>query len=232
LLDVTDSESIEAAAAETRRALAERRETGLAALVNNAGVAIAGPLEFLPLDAIRDQLEINVVGQIAVTQAFLPLLRAARGRVLFVSSIAGRSAMPFVGAYSASKFALEAVADALRVELDPWRIPVVLIEPGVIETPIWETALAAAQRNLDRMPPATFELYGGALNALQSKMGAGVKGLTPDAVARVIERVLIAPRPRARYVVGNAARARLLLEHLPVRWRDAVVSAGVRRLLR
>jgi NAD(P)-dependent dehydrogenase (short-subunit alcohol dehydrogenase family) len=126
LLDVTDPAAV--AALDLER---------LDGLVNNAGIALALPLELLPLDELRRVLEVNVVGQLAVTQAVLPAVRAARGRVVNVGSIAGRSSLPFLGAYAASKFALEAVTDALRVELRPWGIRVAIVEPGSIATPIW-----------------------------------------------------------------------------------------------
>ncbi|HEY7923524.1 MAG TPA: SDR family oxidoreductase, partial [Vicinamibacteria bacterium] len=132
-LDVTDAAQIKAAADGVEE---------LHALVNNAGIAIAMPLEFVPLDELRHQLEVNVVGQVAVTQAFLPVLRRARGRIVFVGSIAGRSALPFLGPYAASKHALEAIADSLRVELRPWGIHVAIVEPGSIRTPIWTRGAA------------------------------------------------------------------------------------------
>jgi NAD(P)-dependent dehydrogenase (short-subunit alcohol dehydrogenase family) len=170
--DVTDPAAIAAAADAVRH---ERGEAGLAGLVNNAGVALAGPLEFLPIAVLRRQLEINVIGQVAVTQAFLPLIRRAGGRIIFISSVSGRSALPFTGAYAASKHALEAAADALRVELRPWRLRVVLVEPGVIETPIWQTSMHAALAYLDTLPPDATTYYGRALGALRRRVDAGVR---------------------------------------------------------
>src|SRR5581483_7822637 len=147
-LDVTDPTQIRAAADRVER---------LDGLVNNAGIVVAAPLEELPLDELRRQLEVNVVGQLAVTQALLPALRAARGRIVLVGSIAGRSALPFLGAYSASKFALEAVADALRIERAPAGIRVSLVEPGTIATPIWQRAAADADELAARLGPALAE---------------------------------------------------------------------------
>jgi NAD(P)-dependent dehydrogenase (short-subunit alcohol dehydrogenase family) len=121
-------------------------------LVNNAGIALAAPLEFLPLDELRRQLEINVTGQVAVTQALLPALRRARGRIVFMGSIAGRSSLPFLAPYAASKHALEAVADALRIELGPWGIGVTIVEPGTIKTPIWARSAAVADELVARFP--------------------------------------------------------------------------------
>ena len=138
-LDVTDSDSIAAA----KKQLDER---GLSGLVNNAGVAVSGPMEYLPLDELRHQLEVNLVGQVAVIQAFMPNIREAKGRIVNVSSIGGKMALPLVGPYAASKFGLEAVSDSLRRELRPWGIHVSLIEPGAVVTPIWERGRETADR--------------------------------------------------------------------------------------
>lgn len=227
LLDVSDDAQIAAAAEAIRSA------TGgaLHGVVNNAGIAVAGPLEFLPVAALRRQLDVNVIGQIAVTQAMLPMVRAAQGRLVFVGSIAGRSALPFVGPYSASKFALEALADTLRVELMPWHIHVALIEPGVIATPIWQTSIDAALAMLEQVPPAMNEYYGERLAAIQRRAERGVGGLPPDVVARTIEHALDAPRPRTRYLIGRDARLRLWMERvLPDRARDRVIDRMLERL--
>ena len=236
LLDVTNPAQIREAVA---RIAEETGGRGLQALVNNAGVAIAGPLEFLPIDELRRQLEINVVGQIAVTQACLPLLRRARasgkgdhraGRLVFMSSVAGRSALPFTGAYAASKFALEGAADALRVELEPFGLTVSLVEPGVIATPIWETSRQVAERNIERMPPELEEYYGTVLSAMRARVGR-TRGLPPEHVAAVVAHALTARRPRIRYIVGRDARTRILMQDLlPARIRDWLVAAAVRRL--
>jgi NAD(P)-dependent dehydrogenase (short-subunit alcohol dehydrogenase family) len=238
ILDVTRADQIAAAAA---RIDAETADTGLHGLVNNAGVAVAGPLEFLPIDEFRRQLEINVTGQIAVTQACLPALRRARlradaggtrpGRIVFMSSISGRSALPFTGAYAASKFALEAAADALRVELHPAGVAVSIVEPGVVATPIWATALRAGEGNLERMPAEVERYYGRALAGLRRRGARGMQGLPPDRVADAVVRALTARSPRSRYLVGRDARLRAALEWLlPTRLRDALIRAVVRRL--
>jgi NAD(P)-dependent dehydrogenase (short-subunit alcohol dehydrogenase family) len=237
LFDVTDTDGIAAAAA---RIDEETGERGLQALVNNAGVAIAGPLEFLPLDELRRQLEINVVGQIAVTQACLPLLRRCRqsslsdhraGRIVFMSSVSGRSAMPFTGAYAASKFALEAAADALRVELRAAGIAVVLVEPGVIGTDIWENARQVGLGNLERMPSEVRDYYGPTLAALSRRVAKGLAALPPETVAEVVARALTTRRPRSRYVVGRTARARVLAQAiLPTRVRDWLIVKGMERV--
>jgi NAD(P)-dependent dehydrogenase (short-subunit alcohol dehydrogenase family) len=214
LLDVTDGEQVAAAAEGVER---------LDGLVNNAGIAIAMPLEFVPLDELRHQLEVNLVGQIAVTQALLPALREARGRIVFVGSIAGRSALPFLGPYAASKHALEAVADSLRVELQPWGIAVSIVEPGTIRTPIWARGAAKADELLAAGESRVEELYGGRIAAMRrvaAKRGAA--GAPPEAVAKVIEEALTADRPRTRSLVGRDARIRATIERLPSRARDRV----------
>ncbi|HME72025.1 MAG TPA: SDR family NAD(P)-dependent oxidoreductase [Myxococcota bacterium] len=223
LLDVTDIGSIEAAA---KTVSAEVGERGLAGLVNNAGIALGGPLEFMPLDELRRQLEVNTIGPVAVTQHFLPLVRQGRGRIVFVSSVGGRFSNPIIGPYSASKFALEALADALRMELAPSGIHVSLIEPGAVKTMIFEKAGPYGDLALARLPEEGKRLYG--------KMGRAVldffakmerSAIPPDRVARVIEHALTAARPRTRYLVGIDARIQALLAWLlPDRTRDALVG--------
>jgi NAD(P)-dependent dehydrogenase (short-subunit alcohol dehydrogenase family) len=221
MLDVTRPDQI---ASTAEWVAAEVGEQGLAALVNNAGVAISAPLEFIPLDDLRWQLEVNVTGQVAVTQAFMPLLRRAKGRIVLMSSVGGRSAAPFVGAYVASKFALEALGDALRVELRPWGMHVALVEPGTIATPIWNTSSKTAERTMAKMPPQTLELYGRALDNL-GKLAANPGGISPDYVAKAVIHAVTSPSPRARYVVGNDARIQLLIERLPVGLRDRLFAS-------
>ena len=225
--DLTDLAAVREAGA---RVVAERGEGGLQGVVNNAGIAVAGPLEFLPPEELRRQLDVNVVGQVAVTQAVLPALRRGGGRIVLVGSIAGRSALPFTGAYSASKFALEAIADSWRIELAPWHLPVVMIEPGVIATPIWDTAARHATAILERLPPQVQEYYGEALAGMRRRAARGMGGLPAAAVAAAVERALTARRPRARYVIGRDARTRVWLQRLPTRLRDRLVLAGVKRL--
>ena len=226
-LDITDSLQIEAAA---RRIEGETGAGGLAGVVNNAGIAVAGPLEFLPIQELRRQLEVNVVGQVAVTQSLMPALRRARGRVVFIGSISGRSALPFTGAYAASKFALEAVTDALRVELMPWKMHVSMVEPGVIATPIWDTSLAFGEELVASMPPEAHDRYGAAIDGLKERARRGRLGRHPDAVARVIEHALSARRPRTRYLVGTDAHLRMLFQRLPTRLRDRITAEAVKRL--
>ncbi|MBV9281707.1 MAG: SDR family NAD(P)-dependent oxidoreductase [Chloroflexi bacterium] len=220
-LDVTDARQIAAAATEVAGVLGDSR---LAGLVNNAGVALGGPLEFLPLDRFRRQLEINVVGQLAVTQAFLPLLRAGRGRVVTIGSISGRSSLPLLGPYAASKFALEALTDALRLELRPWGIEVAIVEPGSIATSIWSKGIEEANENVRAMPQVALDLYGRAIAALRREaQRAGAGGASPILVARAVEHALTAERPKTRYLVGRDARIRAALQLLPDRVRDRLI---------
>jgi NAD(P)-dependent dehydrogenase (short-subunit alcohol dehydrogenase family) len=219
-LDVTDPAAISAARAELG-------DAPLAGLVNNAGIAVAGPLEFLPLDQLRLQLEINLVGQVAVTQQFLPSLRAGQGRIVNVSSIGGRVALPLVSPYNASKFALEAVSDSLRRELLGQGVDVIVIEPGGVKTPIWKKGNELADEIEQQMPPEAERLYGSMMEALRRET---VKieqktGIEPRAVAEVIGRALTAKRPRTRYLVGTDAKIRGPLgKFLPDRWMDRAIA--------
>jgi NAD(P)-dependent dehydrogenase (short-subunit alcohol dehydrogenase family) len=224
ILDVTDAASIERARATVEEAL---RPAGvLAGLVNNAGIAVAGPLEILPLAALREQFEINLFGAIAVTQAFLPLLRASRGRIVNVSSISGKAASPYVGAYCASKHALEAASDALRIELRPFGVHVSVIEPGRVRTPIWERSAAASTARLDALPEESIAPYRQALEGMRSFARIAHKtGTPPEAVAAAIEHALTAKHPRARYLVGVDARVQLAIARLPERLRDRIIEA-------
>jgi|SRR5208283_5540376 len=223
LLDVTDVGSIEAAA---KTVSAEVGERGLAGLVNNAGIGLGGPLEFMPLDELRRQLEVNTIGPVAVTQQFLPLLRRGTGRIVFVSSIGGRFSQPIAGPYCASKFALEALADALRMELGPSHIHVSLIEPGAIKTMIFEKTVQYGDLTLAQLPEEGKRLYGKMAKAVLdffAKMEGSA--ISPDRVARVIEHALTAARPKTRYLVGIDARTQALLAWLlPDRIRDALLG--------
>lgn len=218
-LDVTDSAQIAAAA--------EAVGDTLDGLVDNAGIAIAAPLELVPLAELRYQLEVNVVGQVAVTQAFLPALRQAGGRVVFMGSIGGRSALPFLGPYAASKHALEAVADSLRVELRPWEIAVSIVEPASIATAIWGKGAARAEELRASFPPDVDELYAPAVASFRRVALSRGPGADPDAVAKAVEHALTATRPKARYLVGRDAHLRAWIERLPTRLRDRVLARAL-----
>ena len=215
-LDVTDAAGIEAAAKTVEQAL---EGAGLGGVVNNAGIGVAAALEFVELDELRRQLEINVVGPVAVTQAFLPLLRKEKGRVVHVGSMAGYNAAPFLGPYSASKHAIEALTDSLRRELRPWGLHVSLIEPGSIETPIWDKAWSYADEVRAGLSERAIELYGDPLDrTIEYMKKVSVRAIPAERVARAIHHALTAERPRTRYRVGfDAKLMRVLTRVLPDR---------------
>jgi NAD(P)-dependent dehydrogenase (short-subunit alcohol dehydrogenase family) len=222
MLDVTDDEAISAAAALLTDELGD---AGLDGLVNNAGVAIPSPLETMPIEAFRRQVEVNLTGQVAVTQAVLPLIRSARGRIIFVSSIGGRIAFPLTGAYHAAKFGVEAVGDVFRQELRRWGISVSVVEPGSIDTPIWDSGERAADR-IGGDIAAREELYGKAIASYRKvTKNLAERGIEPAKVAEVIEHALSAARPRTRYLVGLDAKtqARIKLV-IPTRIWDRIVA--------
>lgn len=219
LLDVTDGESIKRAAETVGQRVGG---AGLSGLVNNAGVAIGSPLEIIPLPQLRKQLEVNVIGQIAVTQAFLPLLRQARGRIVNMGSIAGRGTIPMMGPYSASKFALEALTDALRLELYPWGIEVSIIEPGAIATPIWDKSLNQASDVQKDVPAEGKLLYEKAADQVRERVRESAQRAIPvDAVVQAVLHALTARRPKTRYLVGTDAKIRAMMaKWLPDRIQD------------
>lgn len=232
MLDVTDAEQISAAAALVR----EQTGTGAAdgsppgrldALVNNAGVDVGGPLELVSSEDLRMQFEVNVFGQVAVTRALLPALRAVRGRIVFVSSVGGRVTVPFNAPYSASKYALESIGDALRGELHSSGIAVSLIEPGAVKTRIWDKGRAAAQSV--EIPSELEHEYGRVLAGAAKILTDGERrGMPPEHVAATIERALTARHPRARYLVGPDARGMVLARTLlPTRVFDRVVRRAL-----
>jgi NAD(P)-dependent dehydrogenase (short-subunit alcohol dehydrogenase family) len=227
ILDVTDAESIAAGASRVADTVGE---AGLAGVVNNAGIAEPAPIEILPIDALRRQLEVNLVGQVAVIQAFLPLIRTARGRVVNISSVGGRTSSPALGAYAASKFGIEAISDAMRMELHPWGIRVSVIEPGSFGTEIWRRGGEAADSTLERIPEEKRALYAGLIAAVRKvARRTQDRGKPPDAVVRAIVHALTARRPRTRYVVGADARIQIALARL---LPDRAYDALVRRMLR
>jgi NAD(P)-dependent dehydrogenase (short-subunit alcohol dehydrogenase family) len=220
---VADEESIAAATARVAERVGDR---GLAALVNNAGISVVGPMEFLPIDELRRQLEVNLVGQVAVTQALIPELRKTAGRIVFISSIGGRLSTPFMTPYHASKWAIEATADALRLELRPWDIEVVLVEPGSIDTRIWAKGQAKADEIESGMGERGRELYGRQIAAARdAARRTAADGIPPERVAEVVGRALIADRPRTRYLVGTDAKiAARLRKVLPDRVFDRLLA--------
>jgi NAD(P)-dependent dehydrogenase (short-subunit alcohol dehydrogenase family) len=216
-LDLTDRTSIEAAGERVRAA------GPLHGLVNNAGVALPGPLEYLPVDVFRRQIEVNLVGQLAVTQAMLPALRLSRergeeARIVMIGSIGGRIAGPMLGPYHASKFGLVGLTDSLRAELAPSGIRVVLIEPGAVATPIWGRGTAAAD-DLAKTLPAGADRYAKQIAATRANAArSAAHGIPPARAAQAVVRALTAPRPRPRRVVGpDATVAAALVRLLPYR---------------
>ena len=223
ILDVTDEAQIRAAAGSVRATVAD---AGLAGLINNAGIGIGGPLEFLPLDDLRLQLEVNLIGQVAVTQAFLPLIRKGQGRIVNIGSIGGRMATPFVGPYNASKFGMEAITDALRQELRPWGIHVSIVEPGSITTAIWDKTRSMADEMQGKLSQEARDLYDPFIAPIrEATEKIEQAGIPPDEVAKFVEHALTARNPKTRYVVGRDAQIqRVLAKFAPDRIRDRLVA--------
>lgn len=216
-LDITDAEHL----AKLPGQLPER----LDALVNNAGVAVGGPIETLAPDELRRQLEVNVIGSTAVTQAVLPLIRNARGRIVFISSTSGRVATPGLGAYAASKFAIEAIGDSLRNELRPWGIRVSLIEPGQIDTDMSKGSHEQHEENIAKMSPEHQRLYAGHTAGMHRAIDLmdGVIS-SADEITVAIERALADKRPRARYLVGKGSKAHAYTRILPSPITDRIFA--------
>jgi NAD(P)-dependent dehydrogenase (short-subunit alcohol dehydrogenase family) len=222
IIDVTDKKSIEIAARDIASML---NDSGLYGLVNNAGIAVGGPLEFMPIERIREQFEINVFGQISITQQFLPLIRKGKGRIINISSKEGMMAMPFIGPYCASKFALEAFSDALRMELKHWDIPVSIIEPGTIATQIIERSIASAEECVKELPRHANELYESCFNSARKAADKILKSAIPvDAAARIVLKALTDKKPKTRYTVGLDAKAiSVMCKILPDRMLDKII---------
>lgn len=229
LLDVTDSAAIERAVETVALAVGDR---GLTGLVNNAGVAVGGPLEYVTPEELRFQLEVNVVGLHAVTRAFLPQVRRGRGRIVHIGSISGRIASPFTGPYAASKHAVEALTDALRLELAPEGLHVSVVEPGQVRTPIWDKGLAGFAAIARRIPAEGLARYGTRLKVLEWMVRRAPRvAEPPEAVADAVIHALEAAEPKTRYVVGRDARVRLTLSQwLPDRLMDAMVLGVMRKV--
>ena len=220
LMDVTDQAQIDTVA----KQIADHGGS-LDGVVNNAGIARGGPLEYLPLQVWREQLDVNVLGQVAVTKAVLPFIRAARGRIVFIGSIGGKAATMLMGPYSASKFAIEAIGESLRSELLPWGIGVSVVEPGAIKTPIWEKGRREADRVERALPEEARKMYAAHISAIRKGIEMQDRqGASPDRVAAAVEHALFSPRPRTRYLVGTDARVQsLLVRWLPDRSREAIM---------
>lgn len=199
----------------------------LDALVNNAGTAFPGPLEFLPLEELRAQLEINLIAHLAVTQALLPPLRAAKGTIINVSSVGGRIAYPLMGAYHMSKFALEALSDVLRVEVAPFGVKVVVVEPGSSPTAIWETSLGRASGDDAASRVADYAPLAATIRRLA--LAGARRGFPPEDFAALAEHILGQHNPAPRYVLGRSVRLYVLARRLlPDRLWDAILRRALR----
>jgi NAD(P)-dependent dehydrogenase (short-subunit alcohol dehydrogenase family) len=220
-LDVTESEQIAAAA----ELLEREAPGGLDGLVNNAGVAVPGPLETIPLEDFRRQIEVNLTAYVAVSQAMLPLIRQAEGRLVFLSSIGGRVAFPFGGPYHASKFATEAIGDVFRQELRPWGIKVALIEPGSIDTPIWNRGQRKSEE-IEAKSPRTNLLYGAAIEKFRKVIeDTAERGIPPEKVANAISHALESNHPKSRYLVGLDAKVQARIKpFIPTPLFDKIVA--------
>ena len=227
IVDVADEATIEAAAERIREASSGR----VAGVVNNAGIAVAGPIEGLSSDDWRRQFEVNVFGQVAVTRALLPMIRAAGGRVVFMSSIGGRGSLPFAAPYNSSKHAIEAIGDSLRMELRDTDVEVSIVEPGAIATPIWEKGKAEGAETRERLSPEVEALYGERMQAFEDlAMKTAARGIEPEKVADAVAHAFTADRPKTRYVVGAEAKVQAALGYvLTDRGRDRLIRTMIER---
>jgi NAD(P)-dependent dehydrogenase (short-subunit alcohol dehydrogenase family) len=226
IVDVTDDASVTSAAEAIGAAVGN---SGLAGLVNNAGIAVAGPLEYVDIAEFQRQMDVNVTGVLRATQAMLPHLRNARGRIVNISSIGGRVAIPLVGPYAASKFALEGMSDTLRRELRPWGMHVALIEPGAVATPIWDKGVEQAD-DIDRDAPAEVrERYGEIIDAVRKESEKNrTEGVPPQEVAEAVAHALTASKPKTRYLVGRDAKMRgPMSKVMPDRLLDAAIGRAL-----
>ena len=219
LLDVTDPHQIAAAAHTVSEYVGG---DGLHALVNNAGIAAGGLVEYLDPEELRRVFETNTIAPLSVSRHLIPLLRRARGRIVMISSIAGFSSTPLLSPYCASKFALEALTDGMRLELKPWGIEVVSVQPGAIKTEIWNKARAYVDGELRKYPPKAFEKYGPLLDRMAESLEKP-RGVPADEVARTVETALTVAKPKARYLVGRDALIRSWIESLPTSLRDRLI---------
>lgn len=216
LLDITDETHV--------AALADRLPARLDALVNNAGIAVLGPVEAVSVPDFRRQFEVNLFGQVAVTQTVLPRIRAASGRIVFISSTGGRAPVLMEGAYCASKFAVEGLADVLRGELRPWGIDVSVVQPGPTDTGPWREIQSMLEAMREGMSTTHRELYAQHISGMLKLVTTlQPRTVSPDVVARVVEKALTTRRPRARYAAGAQAQAMVTMNAvLPTRLNDAI----------
>lgn len=231
-LDITSQRAIDKAF-RTVKAWIAKTGGQLVGLVNNAGIAVSGPVEFVPLDELRRQFEVNLFGHVAMIQTFLPLLRQSHGRIINVGSMAGEAPFPFLSPYCATKYALRAVTDSLRVEIEPYGIHVSIIEPGFVKTKFVDTSVTTGTRLFSKMPPESDRIYGDAFRSLIHNFEVlSRRGFPADKVARAIAYNLMARRPRRTQVVGFDAKLLIFIRSLSERLGDNMVKLqmGLRRI--
>lgn len=223
IVDITNAEQIKAAAETVGQALGDKPLVGL---INNAGISVGGPLEFVPIDRLRHQLEVNLIGHISVSQLFISLLRKSQGRIINVGSILGIFASPMLGPYCASKYAMEAISDVMRRELKPWKIKVSLLEPGVIATKIWEKARIQAERVIKEAPDELLQLYGPLIERVR-KLAADSEKIaqSPEVVVKAVVHALTANRPKTRYCMGPKALPQKVISWLPDNIQDRILAS-------
>jgi len=219
-LDVTDQAQIDAVAGRIAGG-----GGSLDGVVHNTGIGRGGPLEYLPLETWREQLEVNVPGQVAVTKAMPPCIRAAHGRIVFMGSISGKVATQLTGPYGASKFAIEAIGESLHSELRPWGISVSVVEPAAVKTPIWDKTRQEADRLERTLPEEARTRYARHIAAIRKGIQIQQRhAASPDTVAAVVEHARFSRRPKTRYLAGADARVQaLLVRWLPGRPREAII---------
>lgn len=225
-MDVTDYDAVSKAAAAVEDALGE---TGrLVGLVNNAGIAVYGPLELLPIETFRQQFEINVLGYLAVTKAFIPLLRRDKGRVVMIGSSSAYLTPPFLGPYASSKCALESMSDALRRELAPWGIEVVVMQPGAVITPLWDKSVDSGDAWFEGLPESERRLYEQGYGAMRKTfLDKSGRGIPVEKLAKRVAEVLEMKSPRTRYRMGTDTFGYLLMSMLPDKVVDMMVAVGL-----
>lgn len=222
IVDVVNEAQVKDAARTVEQALAG---APLLALWNNAGISVNGPLEFMPLRDLRRQLDVNVIGQVAATQAFLPMLRKFKGRILITGSIGGFFTTPMLTPYCMSKYAMEAMADGLRRELRPFGVHVVLLEPGGIQSKIWEKGIGESESFIQNAPPEMMETYGWLVNALRKLAPQMEKrSKSPEEVLKCVVHALESPKPKTRYRMGANSTAQKIIASLPDRVQDSLVA--------
>lgn len=225
ILDVTNSESISFAA------VTIRKETGgyLFGLINNAGIGRGGALEVTPVEEIRKLMEVNVIGLMALTQSFISMLRNAKGRIINIGSTSSYISFPGASVYSASKFAVRAVTDSLRLELKPFDILVSLISPGAIESAIWEKGKDYKDKLRKIVNPEIAELYS-PLRKFGDRLNEEVKKIPAIEVAKVVASALNSRKPKRYYYVGNDARAAVKVAKIPKSLLDRIILKRIRKL--